>query len=626
MKYFLLVFLFAISVSAQETIDPQIRKNNDLVMANYIKDASNSFKELLLIEKEARKINKKISLAFTLSNLGIVSHFMGNYEDAISFSNQALKLTKDDLIVASSYNTIGSCKRNMGLYEESLKAYLKAIKIYETKKDLKNQAKVNNNLGLVYRSLEMNKKAKEYHQKAINSYEVLKNKKGLSEAYNNMAVIYAYEDSLQTALKYFKYSLKIEEELNDVKGIAESINNVGGVYYYLEKLDSALIFFEKARKLDYSLKNYAGLASTHNNIGDVYLYKQDFQKAKMNFDTAYTFAKKSKSAFDIENTLNYYALLYEAQNDYKKASEYYKRKNEFSDSIQKLSNIKQLHELETKYQTAKKDATIASSKAIIAERELKIKEKNRMIYSVLGFAFLLGLLGYLFYRQQKIKNLQLVKENELKQALIKIENQNNLQEQRLAISKDLHDNIGSQLTFIISSLDNLKYFEFNKDKLYDKFDSIGVFTRSTITDLRDTIWAMNKEEITFEDLKTRTTNFIEAAKTSLRGITFEFNYPKNAKFDSLNSLQGIDVYRIIQEAVNNAIKHAKATKISVNFEIIKNELQISIIDNGIGFDAATTEAGNGLSSMKKRAKEIQADLDVESSETGTKVSLKFAVS
>ena len=187
----------------------------------------------------------------------------------------------------------------------------------------------------------------------------------------------------------------------------------------------------------------------------------------------------------------------------------------------------------------------------------------------------------------------------------------------------MHDNIGSQLTFIISSLDNLKYFEFNKDKLYDKFDSIGTFTRSTITDLRDTIWAMNKEEITFEDLKTRTTNFIEAAKTSLLGITFEFNYPENAPVDSLNSLQGIDVYRIIQEAVNNAIKHAKATKIIVNFELDKEELTISILDNGIGFDAATIEAGNGLQSMQKRAKEINAILTIDSLENGTKVNLKF---
>lgn len=623
MRYFLLVFFIVFTATAQETINQTIRKRNDAAMAIYPKDPNLALKQLLVIEKEAKQLKHNTSLAFTINNIGIVTRVVGDFEKAITYSNQSLKLTKDSLIVASAYNNIGSCKRNIGLYEEALKAYLKAIKIYDAKKDVKNQAIVNNNLGLVYRSLEMNLKAKEYHQKAIQSFEQLKDKKGLSEAYNNMAVIYAYEDSLKIALNYFKYSLKIEEELKDVKGIAESVNNIGGVYYYLEKLDSALLFFEKARKIDYSIKNYGGLAATYNNIGDVHLYKQDYKKAKMNFDSAYSFAKKSKSAFDIENTLNYYALLYEAQNDYKKASDYYKKKNEFKDSIQKLSNIKQLHELETKYQTAKKDATIASSKAIIAERELKIKQKNMLIYSVLIFAFLLGLLGYLFYKQQKIKNQQLIKENELKEALIKIENQNNLQEQRLTISKDLHDNIGSQLTFIISSLDNLKYFEFNKDKLYDKFDSIGTFTRSTITDLRDTIWAMNKEEITFEDLKTRTTNFIEAAKTSLLGITFEFNYPENAPVDSLNSLQGIDVYRIIQEAVNNAIKHAKATKIIVNFELDKEELTISILDNGIGFDAATIEAGNGLQSMQKRAKEINAILTIDSLENGTKVNLKF---
>ena len=227
------------------------------------------------------------------------------------------------------------------------------------------------------------------------------------------------------------------------------------------------------------------------------------------------------------------------------------------------------------------------------------------------------------YKQQRLKNEQIIKENELRQALIKIENQNNLQEQRLAISKDLHDNIGSQLTFIISSLDNLKYFEFTKDKLYSKFDSIGTFTRSTITDLRDTIWAMNKEVITFEDLKSRTTNFIEAAKTSLLGITFEFNYPEDTSEVTLNSLQGIDVYRIIQEAVNNAVKHANANKIAVDFLLIKNTLEVSITDNGKGFDKELIEAGNGLNSMKKRAQEINADFSIEPLNQGTKVKLKF---
>ena len=94
-----------------------------------------------------------------------------------------------------------------------------------------------------------------------------------------------------------------------------------------------------------------------------------------------------------------------------------------------------------------------------------------------------------------------------------IELQNKLHEQRLAISRDLHDNIGAQLTFIISSVDSLKYaFADGNPKLEDKLNNISSFTKETIYELRDTIWAMNKEEITIEDLKTRISNFIEIGR------------------------------------------------------------------------------------------------------------------
>ena len=591
----------------------------------YASNTNEAMKLLAKAEKISRNKKLNLSLAYTLDNMGIVTRVKGDYEKGIDFSEKALALTKDSTIVASAYNNIGSCKRNLGLYEEALKAYLKSIKIYDKKKDLNNQAIINNNIGLVYRSLEMNNKAKSYHRKAIFAFEKLKKKKGLSEAYNNMAIIYAYEDSLSSALKYFKYSLKLEEELKDIRGIAESLNNVGGVYYYMEEIDSALNYFSKAIKLERSAKNYASLASAYNNLGDVYLYKQNFVEAKKNFDSAFVYAKKSKSAFDIENTLNYYALLYEAKNDYKKASEFYKKKGVFHDSIQKLSNVKQLQELETKYQTAKKDTEIAKNRADLAEKELKLKKKNTIIFGSLGFAFVLGLLGYLLYNQQKIKNNQLIKEAELKEALVKIETQNKLQEQRLQISRDLHDNIGSQLTFIISTIDNLKYGLKNQDeKIINKLTSLSGFTKETIAELRDTIWAMNKDEISFEDLKIRISNFIENAQIASSGIDFEFNCKDEFAPVSLSSVEGINSYRIIQESINNALKHAKATKVSVEVLCQNQFIEIIIKDNGIGFNEATTNLGNGLSNLKKRAKELNGEILVTSQlNEGTTVVLKF---
>jgi signal transduction histidine kinase len=236
------------------------------------------------------------------------------------------------------------------------------------------------------------------------------------------------------------------------------------------------------------------------------------------------------------------------------------------------------------------------------------------MYGGFGLALILGLLGYLFYNQQKLKNRQLQKEGELKSALAAIETQNKLQEQRLRISRDLHDNIGAQLTFIISSIDNLKYgFKDIGEKLSTRLSGISSFTGNTIYELRDTIWAMNKSNISFEDLQARISNFIDKANISSDSMKFSFTMDSevNAEF-SLTSVQGMNIYRVIQEAVNNAVKYSEAENISVNVSEENNYYRIQIIDDGKGFNISEVGDGNGLNNMKKRSRDINATLEIDS--------------
>ena len=239
---------------------------------------------------------------------------------------------------------------------------------------------------------------------------------------------------------------------------------------------------------------------------------------------------------------------------------------------------------------------------------------------------LLGILGYLFYNQQRLKNHQLQKESELKTALAKIETQNKLQEQRLRISRDLHDNIGAQLTFIISSLDNLKYrFKDMGDQLSGKLSSISGFTSQTIYELRDTIWAMNKENITFEDLQVRISNFIDQAKVASEKTSFSFEIDSEVnKEHILTSVEGMNTYRVIQEAVNNALKYSEATEIAVGISEVNDSINIAIKDNGIGFAETKVEVGNGLNNMKKRARELGANFVINSGAgEGTTIALNL---
>ena len=233
------------------------------------------------------------------------------------------------------------------------------------------------------------------------------------------------------------------------------------------------------------------------------------------------------------------------------------------------------------------------------------------------------LLGYIIYTQQKLKNKQLKRESEFKEALLKIEAQNKLQAQRYRISRDLHDNIGAQLTFIISSLDNLKYGFEIPERLNSKLSSISNFTSSTITELRDTIWAMNKSEISFEDLKSRISNFIEKANLATHNTVFKFSIENHAAANKVfSSVEGMNIYRIIQEAVNNAIKYANANTIHVKVSQVDDKMKILVKDDGKGFNVVEAEMGNGLNNMKKRAKELNAEISIQSSEgSGTIVTL-----
>jgi signal transduction histidine kinase len=237
----------------------------------------------------------------------------------------------------------------------------------------------------------------------------------------------------------------------------------------------------------------------------------------------------------------------------------------------------------------------------------------------------LAIVGYLLFNQQKLKNRQLQQEGELKAALAQLETQNKLQEQRMLISRDLHDNIGAQLTFIISAIENLKYFEPIKEQLTARYDSIANFTKQTITELRDTIWAMNSGQVTWESLILRIQDYLQKARESKSSIQFDCLIEENIDRESkMNSSDSIQILRIVQEAVQNAVKYSDASRIEIKFHATKKDFVGIIHDNGKGFDQGTILLGNGLYNMQKRAEELGGKVEIKSGlGLGTSVKLSW---
>lgn len=247
-----------------------------------------------------------------------------------------------------------------------------------------------------------------------------------------------------------------------------------------------------------------------------------------------------------------------------------------------------------------------------------------MILALISISLLI--IVFLIYKQHKFKIKQQKQEFDLREAITKIETQNKLQEQRLEISRDLHDNIGSQLTFIYSSIDNIKYaFDIVDEKLNSKLFNISDFAKSTIIELRDTIWAMNKSEITFEDFQTRLINFIDKAKIAKESLQFNTDIQKNLKHYTFTSVEGMNIYRAIQEAINNSIKHANASQINLTIGSDDKNINIIIDDNGNGFAENEIDHINGLNNMRQRIKDSNGTIEIKSElNIGTKIIIHLA--
>ena len=510
---------------------------------------------------------------------------------------------------AQSYSKLSLAYYYSGDFEKNLKYSLLAIKIFEKIDQQESLAKEYGELGyrMKKRSLP---KALYYMQRGMKISEKNNFEEPLLSIYNNYGMLKKYNKEPDSALLYFRKCLSLKERLKDSIGIPYSLNNIAEVYLDQKKFEAAEKLFEKSLNIRIYLNDKYGMAENYSCLGDLYFAEKKYQKAINNYNTSSEISKKFGFNTLLLHNFQKISQCYEFSNNTAMALETYKKHVYYKDSILNQETNEKIAELEVKFDTNEKEKLI-----IAQENEVKNARNKLIVVSII--ALFICIIGFLIYYQQKFKNKQLEQEFKLKNAIAKIETQNKLQQQRLTISRDLHDNIGAQLTFIISSIDNIKYaFPIKDLSLDNKLNKISEFTKATILELRDTIWAMNSNDITFEDLHSRILNFIEKAQNATENIHFKCILDSNIEKTKLSSVVGMNLYRTLQEAVNNSIKHASAKNITMEITSHNHKLTIVISDDGIGFDKNESPKGNELLNMEKRIQEVNGSINFDRNENG----------
>lgn len=196
-----------------------------------------------------------------------------------------------------------------------------------------------------------------------------------------------------------------------------------------------------------------------------------------------------------------------------------------------------------------------------------------------------------------------------------MEMQQKINSERERISRELHDNVGSQLTYLVSTLDYLSYrLDIDHaDKYQELVQELSVNTRATNAQLRETIWALHQQSISIENFADKCRQHLTTVLNERSGISYSLKTEFSDPEFRLNPMQAIHLFRIVQEAVNNTIKYAKAAKLTVSITL-KNTLTLNIEDDGAGFDPEVLQGEHyGLQNIQNRAQEISGKAKIISS-------------
>ncbi|WP_304067466.1 tetratricopeptide repeat protein [Pedobacter glucosidilyticus] len=566
-----------------------------------------------LAYQKAKTINDTRGLATAAKFKGVANYLKSDFKSSVKHYQEALKLfssLKDTLEIAKANLNIATTYSASGEHQYTITYALKALRLFEKIKEENGQGRVNNLLGMVYHEQANYKQAmvyfKDYLQNALNVKDLTE----IASAYNNMGSTFTALNKIDSAIYYLQLARQKNIEINNLPANAPVLINLGELFVKKRNhqqaiihLNEALILTEKIGNQDLKMKALYNLGYAHAQTGKLAQAEQEFKGA----------LQIAQNLNDKEILYNSYAELAKLQQQagkYQEAYEHIHKAFMLKDSVLFLNNQKSLQELQTQYETSKKEQQITNLNQKNLIQELKIKQRNLYLFIAAVILTLVISGAYFIYQKRRAKEKQLILKARLEKQILEEQARQKMQSEKVRISRELHDHIGSYLTFINNTMTGMVE---NETQDYDKINQVKQLTTETIKELRKTVWLINKEAVSVEELAVKLRDFFKSI--SFLTVTDE---GQTAKI--IDATKATEIFRIVQEAVNNALKHAKASLIDVKLEVNDTQLDIMITDNGKGFKEADIMAGFGLANMKNRAAAIGGVLHITSDlHTGTSI-------
>jgi signal transduction histidine kinase/Tfp pilus assembly protein PilF len=545
----------------------------------------------------ATKIDYKIGISQAYNMFGVYYDGKNDFDRALGYYKAALKTARRPPLGEAATNTnIGNIYAKQSNRVEALKYMLRGLELAKKSGNSYEVARVYNNIGVLHKFQANFPEATRNFSVALKIVGENGDMALRSMLYHNLGDLSGMQGKTDDAIEYIQKSLELAKNGNSYEAQSMNYNSLGMAYSDKGEFKKALTSFSEALKINERMGNKRGMARGYINIGRNHFMNDEFAAAITDAQKGLPLAIEVAAINLQMNAYELLAKIYQSMPNYKLAYEnqdmYYRLKDSVfsAEQDETFSRLKAQYDVKSAQDSLK---IVQTKKDILAEAEIKSQNNTRnFIFLVMGIIVIFLII--LTWQRNKI-------------AIVK--RQKAIEEERNRISRDLHDNLGAQLSTVRMFVSNIKKKAGDEAEIGETVDnSIGLLDAS-IGELRGIMKDMQNQTLIEKGYLVAAEELINKVN-QLHDVKFVLSHHK------LDQRPHAEVehqlYRITQELVNNTLKYAKAKEVSIDVLRRDKKLVMMYEDDGIGYDLTTITPGYGLKNITTRAESIGGSVDFDS--------------
>lgn len=527
----------------------------------------------------------------------------------------------DDYNLAKTFLAKASLQYNEGDFFESEIAVFKALSALKKKKNVNNLFfECYNLLGILYNEREEFTKALEFQKKSLAILEdrsISLELQYKAEALNNIGFIYRNMHNYKQAKYFFEKGLK-QENLFEQRAILYAIllDNLAYAKFKLNETDQLPDLFFRSLRIRDSLGLKTAVVASKIHLSEYYASRKDTLKAIKYVKQALNASRTSGKVVSTLEALKHIALV-----DPGNASKYSKEYIQLNDKM-----------LKAERKMGEKFSRIEYETNEIRDQNSNLQEKNKTLVYVFSICTLVGLFFYM-YKTQQAKNRELLFKQQQQIANediynLMISQQNDIELTRIKekkkVAQELHDGVLGRMFGVRISLDSLD--KIDEAQAAPKRKKYLTELKNIEEDIREISHDLNREKSDLINNFVAILNKLFEDQQNIYESRLVTSFDSQIKWGLVSNTVKINLYRIIQEALQNCNKYAKANLITVEFKSEIDHLILSISDDGVGFDTKRTKNGIGLHNIHYRATECKGTVTLKSGKgEGTHLIIKVPI-